>query len=250
MYGFGRNLNLYGSAAFIFDTSVEIVGAKVDGDGLAFGIGVKGEYEKFNVENAVFSWYAQILKANDDFDDGTDGDGLEITAGVILKKEIHKNLIGYAGLEYALNSDWTIGLTEEDYDDDYDDDEASDSFLSETDGERKNKLGIKLGLIIPLETCNIFVDAGLMNELSLKVGFNYPFGGSRSVVSNSAYSNNNSDKIRNSQQKLYELGYNPGPIDGVAGNRYQDALLLFQKESGLLETGNLNEATINALGIN
>ena len=257
VYGFGRHLNLYGSAAFILDNSLEASGSKTNGDGLAFGIGFKGEYPQFNYEGAIFSWYTQILKQDLDFDDKTEGDLFEITAGFILKKEIRKGIIGYAGLEYIVNSDVTVGVTdysdEEDANDiygyEFEDDDEEDEFLSEIDGERKDKLGIKLGLIFPMEKYNVFVDAGLMNEFSLKVGINFPFGASRSVAKHSDYSNHYSNEIQKAQQKLYELGYKPGPIDGVAGNRFEEALRKFQNAWGLRETGTLNSATSNALGL-
>ncbi len=255
IYGFGKHLNVFGATGFLFDASLGGEGYKTDGDGLAFAIGLKGEYPGFNYKDAVFSWYAQILKADQDFDDDIEGDLLEITAGVILKKEIYKGIIGYAGLEYVVNSDWYSGGISaewEDEDEDYYEDEDDDDDIFATidvDSERKDKLGIKLGLIFPTKRCNFFIDAGLMNELSIKAGLNIPFGGPTSVSRTAPEMNQYEVSIKAAQQKLYDLGYDPGPMDGIAGERFRNALSKFQKELGLLETGTLNSATESALGL-
>ncbi len=51
------------------------------------------------------------------------------------------------------------------------------------------------------------------------------------------------------QSKLAALGLNPGPLDGVAGSATQAAVQAFQKQSGLPETGALDAATLEKLGI-
>jgi curli biogenesis system outer membrane secretion channel CsgG len=51
------------------------------------------------------------------------------------------------------------------------------------------------------------------------------------------------------QKKLTELGYNPGPVDGIAGPKTKAALKKYQKDKGLAETGEINEATLASLGI-
>jgi hypothetical protein len=51
------------------------------------------------------------------------------------------------------------------------------------------------------------------------------------------------------QSKLAALGLNPGPLDGVAGSATQTAVQAFQKQSGLPETGALDAATLEKLGI-
>lgn len=53
--------------------------------------------------------------------------------------------------------------------------------------------------------------------------------------------------IKEVQQQLKYLGYNPGPIDGVVGPLTSTALINFQKASGLVVTGQLSESTLNAL---
>src|SRR5258708_33591736 len=51
------------------------------------------------------------------------------------------------------------------------------------------------------------------------------------------------------QSKLATLGLNPGPLDGVAGGATRTAVQAFQKQSGLPETGVLDPATLEKLGI-
>lgn len=251
-YGLGKHLNVYGAAAFVVDSSLEAAGMKYDGDGMAFALGLKGNYPRFNYQGADFSWYAQISKADLDFDDGPSGDLLEITAGVLLKKEIKKGVIGYAGLEYVINSDANIDFPPEKEDGDpWYEEEDEDDFLSEIDGERKDKLGIKLGLIFPMDRFNFSVNAGLMNELSINVGVSIPFGGGSKPVSseNLELQDGGGSVIGSAQQRLHDLGYDPGPLDGIAGDRFHNALTKFQRDAGLLETGTLNSATRKALGL-
>ncbi len=51
------------------------------------------------------------------------------------------------------------------------------------------------------------------------------------------------------QTKLAALGINPGPIDGIAGNATRRAVLTFQKQNGLPLTGQLDQATLDKLGV-
>jgi Putative peptidoglycan binding domain len=51
------------------------------------------------------------------------------------------------------------------------------------------------------------------------------------------------------QSKLATLGLNPGTLDGVAGSDTITAIKAFQKQSGLPETGTLESATLEKLGI-
>jgi hypothetical protein len=50
-------------------------------------------------------------------------------------------------------------------------------------------------------------------------------------------------EIRTLQTRLGELGYAPGPADGLAGKRTRQALERFQKDQGLPVTGTLDETT-------
>jgi len=55
--------------------------------------------------------------------------------------------------------------------------------------------------------------------------------------------------VRAIQQALSARGYDPGPADNVMGTRTKAALIKFQKDNGL-PVGNLDFATMKALGVN
>ena len=56
--------------------------------------------------------------------------------------------------------------------------------------------------------------------------------------------------VRNAQVALNDQGYNAGPADGRLGPNTQSAVRRFQSERGLAQTGTLDNATLNALGVN
>jgi hypothetical protein len=51
------------------------------------------------------------------------------------------------------------------------------------------------------------------------------------------------------QKKLQELGYNPGPLDGIWGKRTESALKRFQYDNSLAMTGKLDSITKEKLSI-
>jgi len=51
------------------------------------------------------------------------------------------------------------------------------------------------------------------------------------------------------QQRLLDLGYNPGPVDGVMGGKTRNALKKFQADKGIVSSGILNTDTREALGV-
>jgi hypothetical protein len=51
------------------------------------------------------------------------------------------------------------------------------------------------------------------------------------------------------QKKLQELGYDPGPADGLWGKKTEAAVKKFQKDHGLAVTGKLDEDTKEKLGL-
>ena len=55
------------------------------------------------------------------------------------------------------------------------------------------------------------------------------------------------DSIKGAQQRLRNLGYYGGPIDGQESDLTTGALALFQREQGLETTGKLDSATQDAL---
>jgi peptidoglycan hydrolase-like protein with peptidoglycan-binding domain len=55
--------------------------------------------------------------------------------------------------------------------------------------------------------------------------------------------------VRRLQQKLRQLGFYSGPVDGVWGARSEDAVTRFQRSRGLDPSGQLTPTTIAALGL-
>lgn len=55
--------------------------------------------------------------------------------------------------------------------------------------------------------------------------------------------------VLQAQQILAELGYDPGPLDGLLGPSTRSALKQYQLDRGLPQTGELDEATAEALGV-
>ena len=51
------------------------------------------------------------------------------------------------------------------------------------------------------------------------------------------------------QRGLDERGYDPGEVDGLTGWRTRDALREFQRSAGLPDTGQVDDATLAALGL-
>jgi hypothetical protein len=49
------------------------------------------------------------------------------------------------------------------------------------------------------------------------------------------------------QARLRNLGYEPGPLDGIAGKRTRAAVIAFQVTEGLKVTGKIDDATIDKL---
>ena len=55
--------------------------------------------------------------------------------------------------------------------------------------------------------------------------------------------------VKEVQQKLDELGYQPGPIDGYWGKQTLGAVKAYQRDQGISETGKLDMGTLDRLGI-
>lgn len=58
-----------------------------------------------------------------------------------------------------------------------------------------------------------------------------------------------SSQVRRVQQALKAQGHDPGPIDGVMGPRTQEALRSFQTSQSLDATGDMNQETMDKLGL-
>jgi hypothetical protein len=55
--------------------------------------------------------------------------------------------------------------------------------------------------------------------------------------------------IREAQRALDELGFRPGPVDGVVGRRTRDALARYQRSQKIPVTGHLDTETMVRLDI-
>ncbi len=53
--------------------------------------------------------------------------------------------------------------------------------------------------------------------------------------------------VREAQEKLTSLGYSPGPADGLFGAKTREAVKQFQKRSGLIPSGKLDDTTMARL---
>ncbi|HEX4231631.1 MAG TPA: peptidoglycan-binding domain-containing protein [Bryobacteraceae bacterium] len=58
-----------------------------------------------------------------------------------------------------------------------------------------------------------------------------------------------SDSVRQAQQALKDKGYDPGPVDGVAGPKTHDALRQYQHKENLNANGQLGSETMDHLGV-
>ncbi len=57
------------------------------------------------------------------------------------------------------------------------------------------------------------------------------------------------DSVRHLQRRLKELGYNPGPIDGIFNINTKEAIRRFQKHNDLVTDSMVGSNTLNALGL-
>lgn len=57
------------------------------------------------------------------------------------------------------------------------------------------------------------------------------------------------EDVRKVQEALKDKGHDPGQADGIMGPRTQQALRAFQKEQGIQATGQLDQKTASALGV-
>jgi putative exosortase-associated protein (TIGR04073 family) len=57
----------------------------------------------------------------------------------------------------------------------------------------------------------------------------------------------NGTDVRDVQQRLSDMGYQPGPVDGVIGPKTRAAVRAFQKDNDLHQTGRLDHDTLAAM---
>lgn len=75
---------------------------------------------------------------------------------------------------------------------------------------------------------------------------------SKAISDNKTKSETNQDDkalIKAAQAKLAELGFNPGPADGIMGPNTRAAIKAFQEKGNLPVTGELDDKTTQALKI-
>jgi peptidoglycan hydrolase-like protein with peptidoglycan-binding domain len=59
----------------------------------------------------------------------------------------------------------------------------------------------------------------------------------------------NSDQVKQAQEALKAKGQDPGPVDGVMGPQTAKALRAYQKEEKISITGQLDQKTLDSLGV-
>jgi len=67
------------------------------------------------------------------------------------------------------------------------------------------------------------------------------------VLAHGPHSRANAEEVRQVQQKLNDMGYHAGSVDGVLGPRTESALRQFQHARSLDATGDIDSKTLAAL---
>lgn len=100
--------------------------------------------------------------------------------------------------------------------------------------ERAKRIGHYLWRILVVALVNLMIVLMLWNS-----------GGARAL---SKYGSRGTE-VTQIQQRLQELGYDPGTADGIYGTRTQNAVIAFQKDQGLTADGIVGKNTLAALGL-
>jgi hypothetical protein len=67
------------------------------------------------------------------------------------------------------------------------------------------------------------------------------------IIGVSADGGSSPSLVRDTQQALAALGYDPGPVDGLMGRRTRIAIEQFQREAGIAMTGQLSSELLSNL---
>jgi hypothetical protein len=84
--------------------------------------------------------------------------------------------------------------------------------------------------LLPEERESLLATQAKLEDLQGRFTMAAPLGGTRAI-----------------QQRLAELGYKPGPIDGIDGPRTRAAIRAFQRDAGLKQNGKASPEVIEAL---
>lgn len=269
-YGAHDKISVFGSAGYVFDAE--------DGNGHQFQLGAKGPLSFIHVDGMNFNWYSALSVIDDSLGEyeennvrSVDNILSEWLLGGVAIKQINESLKLYGGVElvpFSLGEAVFKSINRQD--DEY-----------KTDFERDPKVGLRAGVM--WNDIDFHVD--LVHETSFLAGVRLPLGGydyqlpqmperaqqpSQTAPAPAApaesapreitfdpYANESSEKptlgpretLRLVQQKLNFRGYQAGPADGLMGKRTRAALIAFQKDRNLPQTGQADEATLNALGM-
>ena len=91
--------------------------------------------------------------------------------------------------------------------------------------------------------------ASVVVSLATFVGTGGGVGPVHAASASSAAATSEPRFVREAQRTLGELGYRPGPIDGVVGRRTQSALARYQRSEGIPVTGHRDAETLVRLDI-
>jgi peptidoglycan hydrolase-like protein with peptidoglycan-binding domain len=80
-------------------------------------------------------------------------------------------------------------------------------------------------------------------------GRNAPSSRDAGRGSSATSSSSGSESVKKMQQALKDKGQDPGPIDGVMGEKTKSALKAYQSANNLKATGSMNSETAKSLGL-
>lgn len=93
------------------------------------------------------------------------------------------------------------------------------------------------------------VESGAMQQGAEQSMQQEPAMGQEQAQQTSKPKNLSEDDIRQIQEALKEAGHDPGQVDGIWGPETEQALRAFEQEKGIESTGELNDETLSALGL-
>lgn len=79
------------------------------------------------------------------------------------------------------------------------------------------------------------------------IEFKFLLGGTISTIDARSRRETQRDLIKSVQTILNNMGYNAGPVDGIYGRSTQSAIIKFQRDKGLAETGELSPELLKSL---